>query len=85
MSGTLEEFSTDFTSEERARVAARTAELVEAELTLRDLSGRSAAPDPAAVNTRQLRRRPGRCVFCKGSWLLAGSVAGWVLIRGRRR
>ena len=37
MTVTLEEFSKDFTPEERAQVAARTAELVEEELTLRDL------------------------------------------------
>jgi DNA-binding XRE family transcriptional regulator len=34
---TLEEFTKDFTPEERAQVAARTAELIEEELTLRDL------------------------------------------------
>src|SRR6202167_779918 len=33
----LDEFTKDFTPEESARVAARTAELVEEELTLRDL------------------------------------------------
>jgi hypothetical protein len=37
MTVTLEEFTKDFTPEERARVKARTAELVEEELTLRDL------------------------------------------------
>src|SRR6266568_6280124 len=37
MAVTLEEFTKDFTPEERARVAARTVELVEEELTLRDL------------------------------------------------
>src|SRR5271165_2907439 len=37
MTVTLDEFTKDFTPEERARVAARTAELVEEELTLRDL------------------------------------------------
>jgi DNA-binding XRE family transcriptional regulator len=37
MTVSLEEFTKDFTPEERARVAARTAELVEEELTLRDL------------------------------------------------
>jgi hypothetical protein len=37
MTSTLEDFMQDFTPEERARVAARTAELVEEELTLRDL------------------------------------------------
>ena len=37
MTVTLEEFSKDFTLEERAHVAARTAELVEEKLTLRDL------------------------------------------------
>jgi DNA-binding XRE family transcriptional regulator len=37
MTITLEEFTQDFSSEERARVAARTAELIEEELTLRDL------------------------------------------------
>jgi hypothetical protein len=36
MTITLDEFMKDFTSEERARVAARTAELVEEELTRRD-------------------------------------------------
>ncbi len=39
MTVTLEEFSKDFTPEERAHVAARKAELVEEELTLRDLRG----------------------------------------------
>ena len=34
---TLDEFMEDFTSEERAQVAARTAALIEEELTLRDL------------------------------------------------
>jgi DNA-binding XRE family transcriptional regulator len=37
MTVTLEEFSKDFTPEERAKVAARTTELIEEELTLRDL------------------------------------------------
>ena len=37
MTVTLDEFTKDFTPEERAKVAARTAELVEEELTLRDL------------------------------------------------
>jgi DNA-binding XRE family transcriptional regulator len=37
MTVTLAEFTKDFTPEEHARVAARTAELVEEELTLRDL------------------------------------------------
>jgi hypothetical protein len=37
MTVTLEEFMKDFTPEQRAQVAARTAELVEEELTLRDL------------------------------------------------
>jgi DNA-binding XRE family transcriptional regulator len=37
MTVTLEDFMQDFTPEERAKVAARTAELVEEELTLRDL------------------------------------------------
>jgi DNA-binding XRE family transcriptional regulator len=37
MTITLEEFTKDFTPAERALVAARTAELVEEELTLRDL------------------------------------------------
>jgi hypothetical protein len=37
MTVTVDDFTKDFTLEERARVAARTAELVEEELTLRDL------------------------------------------------
>jgi transcriptional regulator with XRE-family HTH domain len=37
MTVTLEEFTKDFTPEERAKLAARTAELIEQELTLRDL------------------------------------------------
>jgi hypothetical protein len=37
MTVTLEEFTKDFTPEERAKVAARMAELIEEELTLRDL------------------------------------------------
>jgi DNA-binding XRE family transcriptional regulator len=37
MTVSLEEFTKDFTPEEHASVAARTAELVEEELTLRDL------------------------------------------------
>ncbi len=37
MTVTLDEFMKDFTPQERAKVAARTAELVEEELTLRDL------------------------------------------------
>src|SRR5437763_7567278 len=37
MTVTLKEFTKDFTPEERAKVAARTAELIEKELTLRDL------------------------------------------------
>jgi len=37
MTVTLDKFMEDFTPEERAKVAARTAELVEEELTLRDL------------------------------------------------
>jgi DNA-binding XRE family transcriptional regulator len=37
MTVTLEEFTEDFTQEERALLVARTAELVEEELTLRDL------------------------------------------------
>jgi predicted XRE-type DNA-binding protein len=37
MSVTLEEFMKDFTPEQRAKVAARAAELIEEELTLRDL------------------------------------------------
>jgi DNA-binding XRE family transcriptional regulator len=37
MTVTLEEFMTDFTPEERASVASRTAVLIEEELTLRDL------------------------------------------------
>jgi len=37
MTVTLEEFTKDFTPEEREQVAARTAELIEEELTLRDL------------------------------------------------
>ena len=37
MTVTLDEFTKDFTPEERAKVAARTAELIEEELTLRDL------------------------------------------------
>src|SRR5271155_3522595 len=37
MTVTLDEFMKDFTPEERAQVAARTAELIEEELTLRDL------------------------------------------------
>jgi DNA-binding XRE family transcriptional regulator len=37
MTVSLEEFMKDFSPEERARVTARTAELVEEELTLRDL------------------------------------------------
>jgi hypothetical protein len=57
MTVTLEAFSKDFMPEERAQVAARTAELVEEELTLRDLRQ---ARRSAAVNARQLRRRHGR-------------------------
>jgi predicted XRE-type DNA-binding protein len=37
MTVTIEQFTADFTAEERASVAGRTAELVEQELTLRDL------------------------------------------------
>ena len=37
MTVTLEEFTKDFTPEERAQIAARTAALIEEELTLRDL------------------------------------------------
>jgi DNA-binding XRE family transcriptional regulator len=37
MTKTLDEFMQDFTPRERARVKARTAELIEEELTLRDL------------------------------------------------
>ena len=37
MTVTLEEFMRDFTPQERAKVDARTAELIEQELTLRDL------------------------------------------------
>jgi DNA-binding XRE family transcriptional regulator len=37
MTVTLEEFTKNLTPEERAKVAARTAELIEEELTLRDL------------------------------------------------
>jgi DNA-binding XRE family transcriptional regulator len=37
MTVTIREFTKDFSPEERAKVAARTAELVEEELTLRDL------------------------------------------------
>jgi len=37
MTVTLEEFTKDFTPEERAKVAARMAELISEELTLRDL------------------------------------------------
>jgi hypothetical protein len=37
MTTSLEEFMKDFTPEERARVASRTAALIEEELTLRDL------------------------------------------------
>jgi len=37
MTVTLDEFTKDFTPEERAKVAARTAELIAEELTLRDL------------------------------------------------
>jgi len=37
MTKTLDDFMQDFTPQERAKVAARTAELVEEELTLRDL------------------------------------------------
>jgi hypothetical protein len=37
MTVTLDKFMEDFTSEERAKVAACTAELIEEELTLRDL------------------------------------------------
>lgn len=37
MTVTLDEFTKDFTPAERAKVAARTAELIEDELTLRDL------------------------------------------------
>ena len=37
MTVTLEQFTKDFTPDERAQVAARTAELIEQELTLRDL------------------------------------------------
>jgi predicted DNA-binding protein (UPF0251 family) len=37
MTVTIKEFTKDFTPEERAKVTARTAELVEEELTLRDL------------------------------------------------
>lgn len=37
MTVTLEEFTRDFTPEEKARVAARAAELIAEELTLRDL------------------------------------------------
>jgi DNA-binding XRE family transcriptional regulator len=37
MTVTIEEFTKNFTPEERAKVAARTAELIEEELTLQDL------------------------------------------------
>ncbi len=37
MTKTLDDFMQDFTPQERAKVAARTAELIEEELTLRDL------------------------------------------------
>jgi hypothetical protein len=37
MTVTIKEFTKDFTPEERAKVTARTAELIEEELTLRDL------------------------------------------------
>ena len=37
MTKSLDDFMQDFTSQERAKVAARTAELVEEELMLRDL------------------------------------------------
>jgi len=47
----LEEFTKDFTSGERARVAARTAELVEEELTLRDL--RQVDPTSGPVSVRE--------------------------------
>ena len=37
MTKTLDDFMQDFTPQERAKVAARTAELIEEELTLRDM------------------------------------------------
>src|SRR5580692_1681045 len=37
MTGTVDDFMRDFTPQEQAKVAARTAELIEEELTLRDL------------------------------------------------
>ena len=45
MATTLDEFMKDFTPEERAAVAARTAVLIEEELTLRDLR-QAEQPDP---------------------------------------
>jgi hypothetical protein len=47
MTNTLDEFMEDFTQEERAKVAARTAELIEEELTLRNLTESAFQPETA--------------------------------------
>jgi len=64
MTVTLEEFTKNFTPEERAKVAARAAELIEEELKLRDLreaqqltAGVTARSGPKNAGRRDLRSR----------------------------
>jgi len=79
MTVTLEEFTNDFTPEERALVAARTAELVEEELTLRDLRHAQQLTQErmaelmgvAQENVSRLERRADLLLSTLGSYVAA--------------
>jgi hypothetical protein len=63
MAATMNEFMKDFTPEERAAVSARTAVLIEEELTLRDLRQAEHLTQvrmAELMGVEQLRRRDGR-------------------------
>jgi transcriptional regulator with XRE-family HTH domain len=79
MTVTLDDFTKDFTPEERARVAERTAELVEEELTLRDLrQAQHLTQERMAVlmgveqeNVSRLERRADLLLSTLGSYVAA--------------
>jgi predicted N-acyltransferase len=79
MTQTLDDFMKDFTPRERAKVKARTAELIEEELTLRDLrQARQLTQERMAVlmgveqeNVSRLERRTDLLLSTLGSYVAA--------------
>ncbi len=75
---TLDEFTEDFTAEERAKVAARTAELIEEERTL--LAEGRESGNFTGEGAESFRMRNS----CSASSALLCALGGGVLLRGAR-